>query len=230
MLPCTQSKTRRGKGDPAGGWAETLTGLWTTSVTPAHQHSSTPTADRWADYDLTRRRSYRADDSPGKTDQEESTERKEHRRTKRIQKRYDKKECPHFCLRTMCSSTTPFSADCHKQCTCELSKKLLGRDIGEAVEVPAIAMATVWLIMLLPSPSASSPLLPIAAPWGPPGRPHWLWDSSDTKRREKKINKLTINRDNTGMWKFGHKKVKMLSGCNWFNRGQNDWLLIEKPP
>lgn len=43
--------------------------------------------------------------------------------------------------------------------------------------MPAIAMATVWLIRLLPSPSASSPVLPIAAPWGPPGRPHWLWDS-----------------------------------------------------
>lgn len=68
--------------------------------------------------------------------------------------------------------------------TCELSKKLLGRDIGDAVEVPAIAMATVWLIRLLPSPSASSPPAPSAAPWGPPGRPHWLWDSNDTKRTE----------------------------------------------
>lgn len=68
--------------------------------------------------------------------------------------------------------------------TCELSKKLLGRDIGVAVEVPAIAMATVWLIRLLPSPSASSPPPPSAAPWGQPGRPHWLWDSNDTKRTE----------------------------------------------
>lgn len=68
--------------------------------------------------------------------------------------------------------------------TCELSKKLLGRDIGDAVEVPAIAMATVWLIRLLPSPSASSPPPPSVAPWGPPGRPHWLWDSNDTKRAE----------------------------------------------
>lgn len=94
--------------------------------------------------------------------------------------------------------TVPLIADCHKQgITCELSKKLLGRDIGEAVEVPAIAMATVWLIMLLPSPSVSSPPLPIAAPWGPPGRPHWLWDSSDTKRRKLiKINQLTGISDN----------------------------------
>lgn len=44
-------------------------------------------------------------------------------------------------------------------------------------------MATVWLIRLLPSPSASSPVLPIAAPWGPPGRPHWLWDSSEKKKK-----------------------------------------------
>lgn len=65
--------------------------------------------------------------------------------------------------------------------TCEFSKKLLGRDIGEAVEVPAIAMATVWLIRLFASPSASSPLQPTAAPCGPPGRPHWLWDSDETK-------------------------------------------------
>lgn len=80
---------------------------------------------------------------------------------------------------------------CLKQgLTCELSKKLLGRDIGEAVEVPAIAMATVWLIRLLPSASVSSPLLPIAAPWGPPGRPHWLWDSTDTKRTEKILDEL----------------------------------------
>lgn len=89
-----------------------------------------------------------------------------------------------------CSRTVPLVADyCHKLgVTCELSKKLLGRDIGVGVEVPAIAMATVWLIKLLPSPSASSPLLPIAAPCGPPGRPHWLWDSSDTKRSGKKMN------------------------------------------
>lgn len=72
--------------------------------------------------------------------------------------------------------------------TCELSKKLLGREIGDAVEVPAIAMATVWLIRLLPSPSTSSPLLPITAPWGTPGRPHWLWDSSNPKMTRKKIN------------------------------------------
>lgn len=66
--------------------------------------------------------------------------------------------------------------------TCEFSKKLLGRDIGEAVEVPAIAMATVWLIRLLASLSASSPVQPIVAPCGAPGRPHWLWDSSKTEK------------------------------------------------
>lgn len=77
MLPCTQSRRRRGRGDPAGGWAGTPTDLWTTSVTPARQRSSAPTADRWADFDLTRPRSYRADDSPAETEQEESTEGKE---------------------------------------------------------------------------------------------------------------------------------------------------------
>lgn len=84
ILPCTRSRRHRGRGDPAGGWAGTPTGLWTTSVIPAHQHSSAPTADRWEDCDLTRPRSYRADDSPGQMDQEESTETKEHRGTKRI--------------------------------------------------------------------------------------------------------------------------------------------------
>lgn len=77
-----------------------------------------------------------------------------------------------------------------QELTCELSKKLLGRDIGDAVGVPAIAMATVWLIRLLPSPSTSSPLLPIVAPWGTPGRPHWLWDSSDPKMKRKKMYQL----------------------------------------
>lgn len=66
--------------------------------------------------------------------------------------------------------------------TCEFSKKLLGRDIGEAVEVPAIAMATVWLIRLLASPSASSLVQLIAAPCGPPGRPHGLWDSGKIEK------------------------------------------------
>ena len=54
--------------------------------------------------------------------------------------------------------------------TCVFSRKLLGRDIGGAADVPAIAMATVWLIKA--SPSASSPEPPAAPPCGQPGRPH----------------------------------------------------------
>lgn len=66
VLPCTQSKRHRGRGDPAGGSTVTQTNLWTISVTPSHQHSSVPTADRWEDCDLTRPWSYRVDDSPGR--------------------------------------------------------------------------------------------------------------------------------------------------------------------
>lgn len=72
ILPCTRSRRRRGRGDPAGGLAETPTGPWTTSVTPVRQRSSAPTVGRWAGCDSTRPRSSRADDSPGEMDQEVS--------------------------------------------------------------------------------------------------------------------------------------------------------------
>ena len=169
MLPCIRSRRHRGREGPAGGWAETPTGLWTTSAAPSRRRSSKPTADRWADCDWTRPRSFRADDSPGETKQESIINTK-------------------VCLSIASILQTTRR---NQWFTCELSKKLLGRDIGDGVEVPAIAMATVWLIMLLPSPSASSPVPPAAAPWGQPGRPHWLWDSSGRKKGGKRISHPT---------------------------------------
>lgn len=164
-LPCTQSKRHRGRGGPAGGSAVTQTNLWTISVTPSHQHSSVPTADRWEDCDLTQPWSYHVDGSSGR---EQGGKRPQN------EKKDDKTGlvfAPRF---ELVPATTGI--------TCEFNKKLLGRDIGEAAEVPAIAMATVWLMRLLASPSASSPEQPVGAPCGPPGRPHWLWDSSETAK------------------------------------------------
>lgn len=84
--------------------------------------------------------------------------------------------------------------------TCELSRKLLGRDIGVGVEVPAIAMATVWLMRLLPSPSVSSPPPPTTAPWGPPGRPHWLCDSGGAKERRDFRRKSKLIQSQPKVW------------------------------
>lgn len=65
--PCTRSRTRRGREGPAGGWAATPTGRWTTSGAPARRRSSAPTADRWGGCGWTRPRSCRADESSGET-------------------------------------------------------------------------------------------------------------------------------------------------------------------
>lgn len=174
-LPCTQSKRHRGRGGPAGGSAVTQTNLWTISVTPSHQHSSVPTADRWEDCDLTQPWSYRVDGSSGRErgGKRPQSEKKDDKTGLVFAPRYD-----------LIPVTTGITISVTTGITCEFNKKLLGRDIGEAAEVPAIAMATVWLMRLLASPSASSPGQLMGAPCGPPGRPHWLWDSSDSKTKD----------------------------------------------
>lgn len=44
--PCIQSRIRKDKANPAGDWAATLTGLWTTSARHFHPRSWAPTRDR----------------------------------------------------------------------------------------------------------------------------------------------------------------------------------------